>query len=155
MGHCIQIFLGSKDVLDSIHNEFNESKVIPLTQGIALLPMTDDLYDAIPNPDEIGPKYDGFMFLDRKVMDLLIRKSKFENVGYLETEYFGGMGDQGAVLAKNGQIIFGPQVGAESINKMLSLMGIETAGEDEFEVIGLGQFRDNEDWLKYASQEDH
>ena len=72
MGHHIQAFVGGKEVLDAIYSKYGQSKVIPLRQGFFLLPLTDELYDAI---DEVADKHeypssDEFEFLSPKITKL-------------------------------------------------------------------------------------
>jgi hypothetical protein len=149
MGHCVQAFIGTKTSLERIQQQYSASQVMELSQGMALLPMLDELYDAIPNEESTDLVDEHFQFLTPKIVELIIRFSKKEAVGYFETEYFGGAGDQGAILGKEGRIVFGPQGGDGSINSILSLMGVDAAGSfDEFTAVGLGRFRDNEDWIK-------
>ena len=67
---------------------------------------------------------------------------------YFETEYFGGEGSQGAVLARSGKIIFGPEYRYHSINLALREIGVDKKAErDEFDALGLHRYRDNEDWI--------
>jgi hypothetical protein len=71
-------------------------------------------------------------------------------VAYVETEYFGGEGTQAATVWDRGATIFGPaEAEAGPINQALRRLGVErTAGEDEFDKVGLGRHRRNEDWIK-------
>ncbi|OKJ04994.1 hypothetical protein AMK18_07430 [Streptomyces sp. CB01249] len=63
----------------------------------------------------------------------------------IETNYFGGVGDQGAV-AFHGEERLTPD--GASINQALAALGVRaTASTDEFEVIGLTGFRHNPEYL--------
>lgn len=147
MGHNVQAFIGPKISVGEIYHRFVESKIIELPQGLFLLPVTDELYDAIPF-QEISQVQKGFKFLDKKIVDLMIEISQYDCVGYFETNYFGGAGDQGAIFAKAGKIAHGPQCGDDSINALLKHLGVSVNGtHDEFEAIELGKFRRNEDWI--------
>lgn len=149
MGHFVQAFVGPRIVLDLVQRRYSASLVIALSQDLWLLPMLDDLYDAIPNEGSTDSIGEHFQFLTPKVIALLKDFSQTNAVAYFETEYFGGTGNQGAVLAKNGQIIFGPQNGDGTINDMLRMMGVQKGQAfDEFEVVGLGRCRSNEEWLR-------
>ena len=153
MGHCIQVFVGRKEVLDAIYSKYGQSKVIPLRQGFFLLPLIDELYDSI---DEVADKHDylssdGFEFLSPKITKLLLDFSDAKGLVYLETDYFGGIGEQGAIAAKEGKIVYGPSKEKRSINKALRKIGVIRILSDEFDTIGLGRFRDNEDWILQPS----
>ena len=82
-------------------------------------------------------------------------------LAYVETEYFGGAGFQGAVVWANGQMIFGPALTGDgedfqtddlpdgAINIALRKLGVLRGNShDEFDAIGLGKHRDNESWIE-------
>jgi hypothetical protein len=151
MGHHIQAIIGSKHVLDSLQQRFGGTTVVGLNQGLFLLPMLEGFYDALPSAvDTLAWEGDfHFRFLDAKVVALLIDASKKDAVAYVETEYFGGAGDQGAIVAREGKIVFGPVEGDGSINAALRMIGAKKeSAHDEFDAIGLGRFRSNEDWIE-------
>jgi hypothetical protein len=154
MGHHVQAIVGSKRVLDLLQQRFAVSRVVELSQKLFLLPMVDELYDALPSAADY-PIDDGkfhFRFLSSKLLALLVEASREDAVAYFETEYYGGLGDQGAVVAKDGKIISGPKEGDGSINSALQLLGVKKENAyDEYEAIGLGRFRSNEDWLNQSS----
>jgi hypothetical protein len=151
MGHHIQAIVGSKHVLDILQQRFGLSTVVGLNQGLFMLPMLEEFYEALPSAiDTLA--WEGefhFRFLDAKVVALLIDASKKDAVAYVETEYFGGDGDQGAIVAREGKIVFGPAEGGGSINAALRMIGAKKeSAHDEFDAVGLGRFRSNEDWIK-------
>jgi hypothetical protein len=70
---------------------------------------------------------------------------------YFETDYFGGLGCQGAAVFQHGELIFGPQSAKTgAINQGLKLLGIriKPPAQDEFETIGLDRHRDTERWIE-------
>jgi hypothetical protein len=149
MAHQVQAFVGARTILELIQRQFALSCVIDLEQGLALLPLSDELYDAIPG-DLTTPAQKGFVLLSPKIEALLKETSTYGVVGYFETKYFGGRGDQGALLAQLGKVTFGPQVGADSINQMLKLLGARRQGDgDEFDTIGLGKYGSNTAWIDH------
>jgi hypothetical protein len=111
MGHCVQAFIGEQALLEKMQRDFAASSVTPLVQGLALLPLDETFYDAIPEAEESIVVQPGFQFLSAKVLGLMIQYSKQNCLGYFETEYFGGAGDQGAVLVKNGIVVWEPKIG--------------------------------------------
>jgi hypothetical protein len=57
MGYNLKAFLGRPDELKIIEIRFRTSKIIQLTSDIALIPMTEELFDEINNyrtGDDIG-----------------------------------------------------------------------------------------------------
>ena len=67
----------------------------------------------------------------------------------IETDYFGGNGDQAAAVYRGEQEVMAPAAGAVGpINEALRHLGIRaSAGMDEFDTLGLGQFRDFDDFV--------
>ena len=74
-------------------------------------------------------------------------------IAYVETEYFGGAGNQAAVVYQNGQIVTGPTTGDSGsrsewpINAAMRSLGVKRGDYvDEFAAIGFGLVRKNEDF---------
>jgi hypothetical protein len=89
-----------------------------------------------------------FVFLTPKVGDLLLSYADDAGLLYFETDYFGGVGTQGAIVARNGKVAFGPATGEGTINSALQLIGVSKgSSRDEFDALGLGDRRSTEDWL--------
>ncbi|MCC5577065.1 hypothetical protein IMZ11_15675 [Microtetraspora sp. AC03309] len=64
----------------------------------------------------------------------------------IQTDYFGGIGDQWAVAFAGRRRLTADQA---SINEALAALGVRaSASADEFDVIGLGEFRSNPDHLE-------
>jgi hypothetical protein len=82
--------------------------------------------------------------------------SKGKTIFHIETDYFGGFGDQKATIYKDGEEVFSEDSqfgGKEPINECLKLMGVQKEnGKDEFDTIGLRQIRSNYD-LKYHKKD--
>lgn len=53
MGYRLQAIVGKRQMLVRHATEFNHARVVPLTQDIALIPLTDDLHDEIAGPGEV------------------------------------------------------------------------------------------------------
>lgn len=65
---------------------------------------------------------------------------------FVETNYFGGFGDQDAYICQSGRITK-PTKDFGQINEMLKLFGvIREDDKDEFDTIGLGKYRDMDDF---------
>jgi hypothetical protein len=75
--------------------------------------------------------------------------SKIGKVAYIEAEFFGGEGMQGAVMFDHGIIFSGTLKSKSAINMALKFLGVSKLSYgDEFEAIGLGKYRKTEDWIK-------
>jgi len=150
MGHFVTGLIATPTVLEAFSREHSLHWPVTLVGGLAILPLREaDLnsFRATPSDDEAG----GFQHLSKQLLDQLRRSSHEGPLMYFETEYFGGVGGQGAAVFRNGDLIFGPnwaEVGP--INPALKLLGIssEPPARDEFETVGLHLHRDAEGWLK-------
>ena len=145
MGHHINGIIAEGDYLDGLAIELGLRRPTRLTRNFRFLPLDDDELDRLFS--EPGP-YDGhFTYLSEALLSLILEHSRRQPLAYIETEYFGGLGDQSAVLARDGTIAFGPAEGPGTINHALQLMGVTASvpGLDEFDTIGLGWVRNNDD----------
>jgi hypothetical protein len=129
--HCISVYLIRKedfreDKLNSVlENKVSNIKWAEMNCGI--LATTN-----IPNIKEFGK-------------DKMIAK--------IETDYFGGSGNQSAKLFINNERVYSKSDeqdwSIKPINDVLKIMGVQkSSGNDEFDTIGLGRYRKNEDFTK-------
>lgn len=64
-----------------------------------------------------------------------------------KAEFWGGSGEQAHVLFKDGVAQGLPVVAKDAINQALRILGILPGRhQDEFDAVGLGRFRDTQDW---------
>jgi len=171
MSHYIQALIASADILESIRHAHPATRVIPLPQNLALLPVTQAFADDVEHAQSSSAKlaFDQFTVLTSALADLAKDLSKRAPIVYVETEYFGGQGAQAAVVWKNGEVVFGPLVtknidegqqcvfttslSDEAINQAMRNIGVvATNARDEFDIVGLGRYRSNDDWLKAATE---
>lgn len=130
MGHCISVFLIRKEELrdekiNSIIDNISEQSIKFIELKCGILATTH-----IPNIKEFG---------------------KDKTIAKISTDYFGGSGYQTAKLFINNQNIISMsdefQYGINPINSVLKKMGIERSNyDDEFDTIGLGNYRSNSDF---------
>jgi hypothetical protein len=126
-----------------------------LPHGLALLPMTDEVFDAAV-PDPAADRGLGFWKLPPGYEKHLAAWSAAGPVGYCEAEYFGGAGSQRAALWENGELTFGPVTWEEGepmpaagspISQLLRRLGVTRQDpHDEFDAVGLDRHRHTEDW---------
>ena len=148
MSHFVTGFITKTDFVHQICSEYASLRAVPLEQGFSLFPLTDDLLNNLRIPRSKG--LEDLDKLPNELKDLLAKLSIVCPLLYFETEYFGGVGSQLAIVFESGKIIFGPAENTIGpINEGLRLLGVKTkANNDKFASIGLGQHRHTSDWLK-------
>jgi len=129
MGHCISIYVIKKyelrdDKINKVLNDEIKSEIIWTELGENILATT-----YIPNIRDFG---------------------KDKTVGVLSTDYFGGSGHQEGKLFVNNKKEY--EASSEfnwrstPINDVLEMLGVVKKGMDEFDTVGLSNFRSNEDF---------
>lgn len=131
MSHCISVY-----IFKANHDQFLE--------------FYPNVTHALSNDLEfiIVPFDDNF-----NIFDLLITTQITEMVVEAYTDYFGGFGDQHAIVHSRDTVYDGyyniTTTNFKTINKALSSIGVKsTTDEDEFDVIGLSRWRSNEDFYE-------
>lgn len=144
MGYYLQAVIGKQQTLAQHAPEFQQARIVPLAQGIAIIPLTDDLYDEIADGGEV----DHFYKLSPGIEEWALRLSAVAPVAYIEAESFGGTGGQSAVVWSGGSRVLGPLHSEDAINETLRFLGVRADGaHDEFDAVGLGRHRDTADWI--------
>lgn len=122
--HCISVYLLKREEIrneklsEILDNKNNPLKFTELDCGI--LAITE-----IPNIKEFG---------------------KDKTIVRIETDYFGGWGEQSAVIHVDNKVIYNSEESG-SINEALQKIGIiRKDNMDEFDTIGLGNYRSNKDF---------
>ena len=147
MGHHISavLFRGS---FDEQRARSFDLKPIWLTPEITLFPLEASYCDHWA--DRLG--ISGFVsdrpLLNCRVVHQLMREVAPEPFfAVIETDYFGGRGDQAAAVYRGDREVMAPAVGAVGpINEALRHLGVRASvGNDEFDTVGLGRFRDFDD----------
>jgi hypothetical protein len=136
MSHTIEGYIAKPEILAIVKHK--SAHIIPLPQGLAYLPLTNKLYDesASPNGD-----YD-------PVKQLAKAMSRNGIVVYVRTDYFGGAGEQAAIAYDKGEFVqtFNQ---TDAIDRALRMyLGVKKDDSDEFDALGLGKHRSNDDWLE-------
>jgi hypothetical protein len=134
MTHHISGFIGPEEHLKTQTKDLMYAQVIPLAQGMAFLPLGDELYDEIC-------KY------NRQPMKWLAKKLGEDHIAWIETDYFGGFGEQSAILWKDGKKKRYRKRFGGNIDEALKELGVVCEGSDEFDALGLGKHRLNDAWL--------
>ena len=154
MGHCIQGIIAKTTAISVAELPDGWPTPVALSQGYSIIPMFDAVLDGIAKEQGDGV-FDGFTFLDGNLQERLKLFSKGFSLVYLETDYFGGNGSQGAIACESGQIVFGPESGKIGpINKALSRIGVSRSWTlDEFDALALGKLCGMDDFSDFAKYE--
>jgi hypothetical protein len=151
MAHSVTGLIAKHTVLEALSREHSLPWPVVLAGDLAILPLRD--VDLAPFQTALLESTgDEWRNLSERLLEELRRSSRYRGpLMYFETEYFGGLGGQGAVVFKDGQLIFGPRWAASGpINHALKLLGvrIEAPSRDEFQTVGLHLYRFTDGWLK-------
>ncbi|MGC5365570.1 hypothetical protein ACPXCE_28510 [Streptomyces sp. DT24] len=158
MGYALQAVIAADDLLRAASREVPGAQVVPLGQGLSLMPMTDEVFDAVTDGSDGGDL--GFWRLPGGFATLLAQWAAAGPIAYVEAEYFGGVGEQRAAVWADGSLALGPldeptkkrfSRAVSPISQALRRLGARRSlGEDEFEAVGLDRHRTNEDWISSA-----
>jgi hypothetical protein len=170
MGHVVRGFISNMPLLRGLSGRYEHAYVAELQQGFGLLPIIDTLFDEITLPiaGEAGTakSYHELFFLSRAIEAVAKDASEAGPIAYIETDYFGGVGTQSAIVWNKGEVEFGPAETARrlkdpsvpevplldgAINRALRVLGVVRGDYlDEFDALGLGKLRYTEDWAESA-----
>lgn len=160
--HCIRGFVGKEDLIRAFAGNWIEAKLVALYQGLAIIFLTSKLYDDIVElvDSKLDVDYSEFFeYLSPSIYEILVQESRSGKLAYIETDYFGGIGSQSAILSENSQIKIKPlktetfwdekaynyyhkPEGENAINTVLKGLGVyREKDKDEFDSIGLGNYR--------------
>jgi len=154
--HAIEVIIAKEEITKDIESRFVCAKSVSLTQGFAIVPLTDELKDDL---DELIGKeqlsYECFEKLSSSVCELITDTQIQYKIAYIETEYFGGEGNQVAIVWENGKVIYGPESTDSckgAINRALRELGVRVVKQqDEFDEMKLGFKRSSDDWFNSDS----
>ncbi|MFF5499323.1 hypothetical protein [Streptomyces aquilus] len=154
MGYELQAAVAGDELLRAASRDVPGAHVVPLLQGLSLLPMTDEVFDAVTDGSSGGSL--GFWKLPGGFEGLLAQWSAAGPVAYVEVEYFGGSGGQRAAVWEGGTLALGPlehgtRRGLRTVSPVsqaLRRLGARRSlGEDEFSAVGLDRHRHTDDWI--------
>ncbi|MEH0447841.1 hypothetical protein QA811_30375 [Streptomyces sp. B21-102] len=155
MSYDLQAVIAGEEVLNTAVRVLSAARLASLGQGLSLLPMTDALFDSLSEGVDTGAL--GFWRLPGGFAKTLADWSTAGPVAYVEAEYFGGVGEQQAVVWDGGAIVLGPlrvpegrppPPAGSAISQALRRLGVVAgAGEDEFTALGMERHRHVEGWI--------
>ncbi|MET8627723.1 hypothetical protein ABZW30_28925 [Kitasatospora sp. NPDC004669] len=159
MSYELQALIGTLELLTVAAAEVPAARVVPLAQGLALIPVTSAVLAALQGDAAVskvgggagfGWHSDGFELR-------LAAWSKAGPIACVEAEYFGGSGTQRAAVWENGRVVLGPLTSGEfetvpegtPISRALRRLGAHVAAGrvDEFDAVGLAAHRSTGGWV--------
>ncbi|MGH6614725.1 hypothetical protein [Sphingomonas sp.] len=151
--HYISGLIAQSALLTRIAASLDLLSPTTLPEDLAFLPI--DTRDIIRLAGESRPVLigDDYQALDAAFFPMVQSLSVDGRIAYVQTEYFGGGGGQAALVADQGEILFGPTHDKTSgpINDALRLLGVQGGDDiDPFQAIGLASHRSNDGWRKAA-----
>jgi hypothetical protein len=156
MGHYISGIVAKVDLVREFASSSGLHTPALLTDGLGFLPLSDDHLDFL-FPVQ-GSSDDSMTYLSDPLKAALSEISANGPVAYIETEYFGGQGAQGATVYDQGLCVFGPITNdTGAISAAMKLLGVTAAPgqHEEFEAVGFCRHRNNDDWIDEATQKHH
>jgi len=150
MGHFIHAIVAPAETADAIAECWPELPRLDRGNGYAVFPVDAKLIDEKITPDKTPTVTgDEFMLLTDGFRRMLQSLSDGGQLAYVETEYFGGAGGQGALVYRDKEQILMPMFSESGmINKALRLIGIRRGLlADEFTVVGFAEVRNNDGLL--------
>ena len=129
MGHHIAGIVASPEVLRSFSQMHCLHQGIHLVDDWAFLPLSASHIDSFLEHPPTG-YIEEFIHLSEQLQREFITLSLNGPLVYLETDYFGGNGTQGAVMFEDGQIVCRPASGSIGpINTALAFLGVGLGAE--------------------------
>ena len=150
MAYVLSGVIGRVHVLENVSPP-ETWRAVGLRQGLLLLAIVDG---PLPAPTENATDTP-FRMAPASIDQVLGAWSVDGPVAYVEAEYFGGLGYQGAVVWQDGRIVLGPLTTADDspvpdrspISLALRHLGVSATGYvDEFAAVGLDRHRQMDEW---------
>lgn len=148
MAYELEAFLGAESTVDAAIQDIDQARCVPLAQGVAMIPMTRGLSEALRAKYGTGkPPGDD---VTSAVAEWAQTASRHGLLAYCEAAYANVMGGQSAILWEDGAEVRRIE-DDDSVNQVLRLLGVTCEeGLDEWDTVGLGRRRQTERWLDLA-----
>ena len=155
MGHCIHAIVAPRGTSESINTAWPELPGLDLQNGFVVFPVDAESIDCRIAPEKTSSTTGNeFMLLTGGFRLLLQTISRGGCLAYIETEYFGGTGGQGALVYEDGEEVMPPMWGSIGlINDALERIGMERPKNgDLFCAARFDVVRNNDDILDLIAQ---
>jgi hypothetical protein len=148
MGYWIQTFIGKLSDLEKISKSFSNSTITELKQSLALILLTEELYNEI-SKQQPSTHVKGFEYLTDNIEKGILNVIEDSTIGYIEADYFGGEGSQAGIIWRSGKRIF-EKHGDCIINEVARYFDAKAEeGKDEFDTLGFGLIESDRSWDAY------
>lgn len=148
MGYFLQAFICKIGDADCLTNAYDKAIRVNMGQGIALIPMTEDLFDQI-NDCKVSGDIGRFMYLTENIENNILSAIGDRQFSYVEVEYHGGQGGQEAIIWQDRNRFQLLPFDHGRINHVLKYFGVVAdEGEDEFTTLGFGRHRYTQNWIE-------
>ena len=155
MSYGLKAVVAAGGLLAAATVDLPGARVVDLRHGLAIMPMTDALLTGFAGESKL--RRTDFWNLPAGFDELLAEWSKTGPVAYIESEYFGGVGEENSAVWRDGNMALGPlhlvegeaaPAAGTPVCQALRELGVRAGEtEDEFTIVGLGDHRDGMDWL--------
>ena len=106
MSHVLEALVADISVLREFATEYKNAVVVNLEeQSMGLLPLIQTLFQEFDNSELPYPEMIKF---SKPLLEKVVLLSKLAPIAYIQTEYWGGMGTQGAMVLHNGNVVLEP-----------------------------------------------
>lgn len=130
--YCLETVIAEDEVLRRLAGDVVDARIVPLHGSLAMLPMTDEYFDAVTVRGAAG--LEGFWKLPAGFGGALAACSELGPVAYVEADHLA-VGER-------------PPAAGSPISQALRALGVRRGSHlDEFDAAGLGRHRRTEDWL--------
>jgi hypothetical protein len=147
MGHHLRAVIGKAQPVAQLARNWVYARLVVLPQGFALIPVTRALHEDVIElfGEDLASPHGELVTLSTALERVVSDASHGAQLAYIETDYFGGMGDQSAIGWESGAVACVPNHGGPPINTVLAWMGaVANTGSDEFDALHLGNYRDTD-----------
>ena len=149
MAHFIYAIVAENDVATRIHSDWPQLKRYNAGDKHSIFPIEQDMIDQRAGSAYSPPQESKtLIYLTDTFRNILLDLSQHGRLCYLETEYHGGDGGQGACVFNRGNELMPPiWAKSDTINDGLALIGVEAGDRcDAFHMAGLSAVRKNADF---------
>lgn len=151
MGYRLRAIVAAAGLLEAEARDLPHAVLVPLEQGLAMLPITSVFFDSVAVPGTPAADSSGLKSIPSGFDATLAAWSRTAPVAFVDADFFGGVGFQEAAAWADGRLVLGPlrlepreQFGlaGSPISQALRVLGaVAPWGSDEFEAVGLRQHR--------------
>jgi hypothetical protein len=148
MAYVLQAFIVNKSSQNKLTDFYRNAVAVEIGQELSLIPFTTELFDEVNRHVE-SKQIGRFDCLRENIEVELLKRTQNIKIAYIEADYFGGRGEQIAIIWEENKRIYLSDPGDNEINKVLKSFGvIADKGSDEFDTLSLGRYKKTERWAK-------